>query len=56
MQKPDSPAPASKKTEWLTMLFIIFVVFPLLSVMVVAGYGFAVWILQMFIGPPGHGI
>jgi nitrate reductase NapE len=26
---------------------------PILAVLVVAGYGFAVWIYQMFAGPPG---
>ena len=43
----------SKKKEWLVMLFIIFVFFPILSVLVVGGYGFAVWFWQMFVaGPP----
>jgi nitrate reductase NapE len=26
---------------------------PLLSVMIVGGYGFAVWMLQLISGPPG---
>lgn len=56
MQNSNNPPQTSRKREWLTMLFVVFVVFPLLSVLVVAGYGFAVWILQMFLGPPGHGI
>lgn len=42
-----------KKREWLSFLFVTFVFFPLLSVGIVAGYGFIVWILQMIYGPPG---
>ncbi|WP_019614950.1 trimethylamine N-oxide reductase system protein TorE [Psychromonas ossibalaenae] len=42
--------------EWKTFLFITVCLFPILSVMLVGGYGFSVWFLQMFmIGPPGHG-
>lgn len=42
-----------KRRELLLFLFITVVLFPVLSVMVVGGYGFAVWIWQMFNGPPG---
>lgn len=42
-----------KRRELLLFLFITVVLFPLLSVMIVGGYGFAVWIYQMFAGPPG---
>lgn len=42
-----------KRREILLFLFITVVLFPLLSVMIVGGYGFAVWISQMlFTGPP----
>ena len=43
----------TKRRELLLFLFITVVLFPLLSVMIVGGYGFAVWIYQMFAGPPG---
>jgi nitrate reductase NapE len=43
----------SKRRELLLFLFITVVLFPLLSVMIVGGFGFAVWIWQMFAGPPG---
>ena len=42
----------SKRREMGLFLFITVVLFPVLSVMVVGGYGFAVWIWQMFNGPP----
>lgn len=45
-----------KRRELLLFLFITVILFPLLSVMIVGGYGFAVWIWQMlFTGPPGPG-
>lgn len=41
-----------KRRELTLFLFITVVLFPLLSVMIVGGYGFGVWIWQMFNGPP----
>lgn len=41
-----------KRRELILFLFITVVLFPILSVMIVGGYGFAVWIFQMFTGPP----
>ncbi|MGY0559841.1 MULTISPECIES: periplasmic nitrate reductase, NapE protein [unclassified Luteimonas] len=46
-------AQPGKRRELLLFLFLTVVLFPLLSVMVVGGYGFAVWIWQIFNGPPG---
>lgn len=42
-----------KAKELKLFLFIIILLFPLLAFGVVGGYGFAVWIFQMFAGPPG---
>lgn len=42
-----------KRRELLLFLFITVVMFPVLSVMIVGGYGFAVWVWQMIFGPPG---
>ena len=45
-----------KRVEWSAFLFIIIFLFPILSLITVGGYGFAIWMSQMFIlGPPGHG-
>jgi nitrate reductase NapE len=41
--------------EWRTFLFIIIAMFPILSVAVVGGYGFIIWMSQILLGPPGHG-
>ena len=51
----SNPAPATRRQEWRTFLLLTVVLIPLLSLMIVAGYGFSVWILQMLFGPPGHG-
>ncbi|BEU05161.1 trimethylamine N-oxide reductase system protein TorE [Agarivorans sp. OAG1] len=48
----DSP---SKMDEWKVFLFIAVVLFPILAVVTVGGYGFIVWMLQIMMGPPGHG-
>jgi nitrate reductase NapE len=42
-----------RRWELRMFLFLTVVLFPLLSVALVGGYGFAVWIWQMFAGPPG---
>lgn len=44
----------STRTEELrSFLFLSVVMAPALAGMLVAGYGFVVWIYQMFAGPPG---
>jgi nitrate reductase NapE len=42
-----------KTEEFRTWLFLSFVMAPILSVLVVSGYGFVVWMYQLFAGPPG---
>ena len=50
-QDPD--VPATKNQERLAFLLVTAVVFPLMAVLIVAGYGFLVWGWQMFFaGPP----
>lgn len=43
---------AQQRSELRVFLLITVVVFPVLAVGLVASYGFAVWIWQMFNGPP----
>ncbi len=47
-----------RSLEWKSFFFIAVVLFPILSVGFVGGYGFIVWMLQVFLfGPPGaHGM
>lgn len=42
-----------KKREFRSFLLLVVVLAPVLSVAIVGGYGFAVWISQMILGPPG---
>lgn len=42
-----------KSSEFRLFVFIIVFLFPILAVAVVGGYGFLVWMSQIFMGPPG---
>lgn len=44
----------TKSQELRSFLFLTAVMAPLLAVAVVGGYGFIVWMVQLFTGPPGH--
>ncbi|MFC4308185.1 periplasmic nitrate reductase, NapE protein [Steroidobacter flavus] len=41
-----------KRRELAVFIFLTFIVAPILSVLIVAGYGFAVWMVQLIAGPP----
>jgi nitrate reductase NapE len=41
-----------KRRELAVFLFLTFVLVPLLAVIIVAGYGFCVWMYQIIAGPP----
>ena len=45
-------APATKAEERRAFLLLAVVLFPVLSVAVVGGYGFLVWMSQLVLGPP----
>lgn len=44
--------PFTKAQELRSFLFLAVVMAPAVAVIVVAGYGFAVWMYQLFAGPP----
>jgi nitrate reductase NapE len=48
---PPSPSP-EKKSELKAFLFFTVVMAPALAGIIIATYGLAVWIYQMFMGPP----
>lgn len=50
-----TPEQSKKRREWHVFIFIVVFLFPILSVMIVGGYGFAVWMSQLILGPPGSG-
>jgi periplasmic nitrate reductase NapE len=55
------PAPSTseqslveRRRETIVFLLLAFVLFPLLAVLVVSGFGFIVWMSQLlWLGPPG---
>lgn len=49
----SSPEVNRKSWERLVFATLAIALFPVLAVIVVASYGFAVWVWQMFSGPPG---
>lgn len=51
--RPMDVGQSSRQEEGRSFLFLAIVMVPVLAVLIVAGYGFAVWIYQMFAGPPG---
>jgi nitrate reductase NapE len=42
-----------RRREWAVFLSLAFALAPVLAVIIVASFGFAVWIFQMIVGPPG---
>lgn len=53
IQDPTPSGRGRRRSEWLTFLFLTVILAPVVSVAVVGGYGFLVWIYQIFAGPPG---
>ena len=50
----DARTPAQVKSEeWRSFLFLTVVMVPVLTVLIISGYGFAVWMFQVVAGPPG---
>lgn len=49
----DATAPSTRAEELRSFLFLTIVTAPVIAGVVIAGYGFLVWILQMLTGPPG---
>jgi nitrate reductase NapE len=44
--------PQRKREEFSAWVFLSFVMAPLMSVLIVSGYGFLVWMYQLLAGPP----
>jgi len=49
----DDESP-TRSQELRSFLFLSVVMAPALAGIIVAGYGFLVWMVQIFTGPPGH--
>jgi nitrate reductase NapE len=44
----------TRTEELRSVLFLAFVMAPVVAVAVVSGYGFLVWMFQLVAGPPGQ--
>ena len=51
MEHPN--VPFTKAQELRSFLFLSVVMAPVIAGAIVAGYGFLVWMYQLFAGPPG---
>lgn len=49
---PQRPA-STRRAEIIVFSIIAAVIWPVMAVAVVGGYGFLVWMSQMMLGPPG---
>ena len=49
----DGKTTFTKAQELRSFLFLSVVTAPVLAVVLVSGYGFIVWMYQLFAGPPG---
>lgn len=49
----DVPPPATRREELMVFLGLAVLLAPILAVLVVSGWGFLVWMFQLFAGPPG---
>ncbi|MCP1200508.1 periplasmic nitrate reductase, NapE protein [Notoacmeibacter sp. MSK16QG-6] len=45
--------PQSKRFETVAFIFLTLVLFPVLAIVFVGGFGFIVWMQQLVFGPPG---
>ena len=50
---PSSGEGAQRTQEILAFVVLAILIWPVLAVAVVGGWGLAVWIFQMLAGPPG---
>lgn len=47
-----APAP-SRREEIVAFIVLAIIIWPILAVGIVGGYGFLVWMFQLIYGPPG---
>ncbi len=50
----NEPVVRTKRQELGVFLLLTAVMVPVLTVLIIAAYGFSVWIWQMLSGPAGH--
>ena len=47
------PHSAARRSEIVVFAIIVAIIWPIVTVGVVGGYGFLVWMSQLILGPPG---
>ena len=52
-QASSATAPQTRRAELIVFLIIIALIWPVVTVGVVGGYGFGIWMYQLVAGPPG---
>jgi periplasmic nitrate reductase NapE len=52
-QLPGTTEPAARRREIVMFIILAVLIWPILTVAIVGGYGFAVWMSQIIAGPPG---
>ncbi|WP_246702906.1 periplasmic nitrate reductase, NapE protein [Starkeya sp. ORNL1] len=45
--------PPSRREEIVAFIVLAIIIWPILAVGVVGGYGFIIWMFQLIYGPPG---
>ena len=51
--QPSAEAPPSRRQEFFLFALLAILIWPVIAVGVVGGYGFLVWMWQLVFGPPG---
>ena len=49
----SAPSPTRRRWEFMVFALLAIVVWPVIAVGVVGGWGFVVWMFQQVYGPPG---
>ena len=52
-EKASDGQPGTRREELVSFLLLAVIIWPLIAIAVVGGYGFLVWMYQLIFGPPG---
>lgn len=53
VDRQDPPRPPTRREEALVFLTLAVLIWPVIAVGVVGGFGFLIWMWQLVFGPPG---
>jgi nitrate reductase NapE len=49
----NAAPPPSRREELIAFIVLAIIIWPILTVGIVGGYGFIIWMFQLIYGPPG---